>query len=366
MLPARKTVKDAGRLKTTHQCRTAVMNGNMQLFRSAALPLLLVAACAAPQDAPAPAGGWPEATLDGATPIVIGHRGASGLLPEHTLEAYKLAIEQGADCIEPDLVLTKDGVLVARHDIYLSSTTDVTTRPEFASRKRKAEALGITPREDWWAIDFTLAELKSLRAVQAFPGRSKAFDGQYQVPTFDEVLDLAAKSRTAAGKPVCVYPEAKAPAFHAASGQDMLAPILDRLKAHGLDKAGAPVFIQSFEPDFVRRASEATSLPIVMLAGTKADYEAALAMPGAPFWDGAGVTHPMVANPDGSSTGLIEAAHGKGIAVHVWTYRDDAPVNGGPAGPAMKAALALGADGYFTDFPASGVKARAEFLAARR
>lgn len=366
MLPARKTVKDSGRLRTTHDCRTGMMESGMHMFRTALLPLALlpfawVAACVSPPAAQTEDSGWSAPTLGGVTPLVIAHRGASGLRPEHTIEAYKLAIEQGADCIEPDLVMTKDGVLVARHDTYLSTTTDVASRPEFASRKRPSPDPEFDDREDWWVTDFTLAELRTLRAVQSFRGRSAEFNGAYAIPTFDEVLDLASRSRTAAGKPVCVYPEAKSPAYHSAQGKDVLAPILDRLKAHGFDKPGAPVFIQSFEPDFVRRANAATNLPVVMLAGSKADYEAALALPGAPFWDGAGVTHPMVANADGSSTGLIEQAHSQGVPVHVWTYRDDVPVNGGSAAAAMKVALTLGVDGYFTDFPASGVSAREAF-----
>ena len=121
-----------------------------------------------------------------AQPIVIAHRGASGYLPEHTLEGYTLAIDLGADFIEPDLVLSKDGVLVARHDIYLSTTTDIQSHAEFASRKRK-----IGNREDWFTEDFTLAELKTLRARQAFTGRSRQYDGKFRIPTFQEVIDLA-------------------------------------------------------------------------------------------------------------------------------------------------------------------------------
>ncbi len=132
-----------------------------------------------------------------AEPIVIAHRGATGYLPEHTLEGYALAIRMGADFIEPDLVLSKDGVLIARHDRFLSSTTDVKSHPEFASRKRK-----VGEREDWFSEDFTLAELKTLRTRQAFRGRSKDHDGKYQIPTFQEVIDLAQGLSKRIGRPI--------------------------------------------------------------------------------------------------------------------------------------------------------------------
>lgn len=300
---------------------------------------------------------WPAPTLDGARPLLIAHRGASGERPEHTLEGYRLAIAEGADCIEPDLVITKDGVLVSRHDTYLSTTTDVAAHPEFASRKRVSPDPEFPTREDWWVADFTLAELKTLRAVQSFRGRSKAYDGQFSIPTFAEVLALAKSSRTRAGEPVCVYPEAKAPAYHARLGHEMLAPILAALREAGLDQPGAPVFLQSFEPAFVKRAFDLSYGPtIVLLAGSRADYDKALATyEGVPQWNAVGITHPMVIDRDGKSTGLVEAAHAQGLAVHIWTYRDDAPpYSPQPMPEAMAAALRLGVDGVFTDFPATG------------
>ncbi len=131
-------------------------------------------------------------------PIVIAHRGASGYLPEHTLEAYKLGIEQGADYIEPDLVMTKDGVLVARHDIYLSSTTNVASKPEFADRKRT-----IGDKTDWFVMDFTLDEIKTLRARQAFPGRDKSFDDLLEIPTLDEIVALVLENKRGGNLLVC-------------------------------------------------------------------------------------------------------------------------------------------------------------------
>lgn len=334
------------------------------------LALVLASACASPPET-AKAAPWPYKTVGGKTPIVIAHRGASGLRPEHTIAAYELAIQQGADCIEPDLVFTKDKVLVDRHDTYLSITTDVADRPEFASRKRPSPDPEFSgSRQDWWVADFTLAELKTLRARQNTPKRSKEFDGLYEVPTFAEVLTLAKSRKTTSGQPVCVYPEAKSPGYHAGLGMDMAQPILDELRKFGMDKKGSPIFIQSFEPDFVQKIQPMTELPVVMLVGTRDAYDKIMKMPGAPFWQGLGPSIQMLFNPDGSSSGVIEQAHAAGVAVHPYTFRDDftfpgAPFNGEATEAAMKRTLALGIDGFFTDFPATGVKVRAEVAAGK-
>jgi glycerophosphoryl diester phosphodiesterase len=322
-----------------------------------ALPFL-AAACVTTADA-----NWPAPTLNHAKPLLIAHRGASGLRPEHTIAGYKLAIQQGADCIEPDLVMTKDGVLVDRHDTFLSTTTDVATRPEFANRKRKSPdpEFAAQGREDWWVADFTLAELKQLRAIQSFRGRSKEFDGQFDIPTFAEVLALAKASKTTTGKPVCVYPEAKSPAYHASLGHEMAGPILTDLKKYGMDVKGSPIFIQSFEPPFVKQIQPMTELPVIMLVGDKSALDSAMKYPGAPFWDGLGPGIQMLFNADGSSSGVVEDAHKRGIAVHPWTFRDDArmnapPFNGEPIEESEKRVLNLGVDGFFTDFPGTGRK----------
>ena len=154
-------------------------------------------------------------TLSGKLPLVIAHRGASGVLPEHTLPAYTRAIEMGADFIEPDLVITKDGHLVARHDRYLSGSTDVSDKPEFANRKRTDPN---HKGEDWFIEDFTLAEIKTLRARQPRAGRSKEFDGQYAVPTFDEILELLTEARKTTGRDIGIYPETKQPTAFAKVG----------------------------------------------------------------------------------------------------------------------------------------------------
>ncbi|RYY93292.1 MAG: glycerophosphodiester phosphodiesterase, partial [Alphaproteobacteria bacterium] len=244
-----------------------------------ALPLALIG-CESLPGGSAAKGDWPYDSLGHKTPLLIAHRGASGHMPEHTLEGYQRALNDGADCIEPDVVFTKDGVLVARHDTFLSTTTDVASKPEFANRKRKSPDPEFD-KEDWWVADFTLAELKTLRAVQQFKQRPKTFDGFYQIPTFDEVLELAKSRVTVTSEPVCVYPEAKSPAYHAAIGHaDMAEKILASLKKYGMDGAGSRVFIQSFEPDFVKKIDAMTDLPVVMLVGDKAGLDAAMAKPG--------------------------------------------------------------------------------------
>lgn len=343
------------------------MKHNRILAALALAPVLALGACdtltgpAAPGEAGAAGaiGEWPYPTLDGKKPIVIGHRGASGDLPEHTLESYQRALNDGADCIEPDLVMTKDNVLVTRHDLYLSTTTNVASKPEFANRKRKSDDPAYEGRNDWWVEDFTLAEIKSLRAVQPFPGRTKVFDGLYQIPTFDEVLQLAKSRMTVASNPVCVYPEAKSPAHHARLGKaDMGEAILAALARHGMAQKGSPVFIQSFEPDFVKTLNEKTDLPVVMLVGDKASLESILARPDAPFWDGLGASLNLLIGADGQSTGVVEASHAKGIPVHPWTFRDDVRTNGEPIETTMKRFLALGIDGFFTDFPITGYRVR--------
>jgi glycerophosphoryl diester phosphodiesterase len=302
----------------------------------------LIAACASPREA---AVTWP--TLNGKPPLVIAHRGASGHLPEHTLEAYALAIEQGADVVEPDLVFTKDGVLVARHDRHLSTTTNVADKPEFASRKRPnndpADAEHLT-RSDWWVEDFTLAEIKSLRARQPLPGRSKEHDDKFGIPTFAEMLALVAAKAKEAGRPVGVYPETKHPAFFASIGHDFEAPLLKALD--GFD--AGPVFIQSFEPEILKRLKGKTDAKRVQLvfektpgAGTNIPLEEI-----ATYADGVGPAKSIVF----TNASFVGDAHALCLAVHPWTFRTDAAPQGG-AEADLKRAFSLGVDGVFTDFP---------------
>ena len=209
-------------------------------------------------------------SLSGQAPLVIAHRGASGVLPEHSLAAYERAIEMGADFIEPDLVITKDGVLVARHDRYLSGSTDVSDRPEFADRKTvKAGHEGA----DWFVEDFTLEEIKTLKARQPREGRSKDFDDQYDIPTFDEVLELIQNSSNELGRPIGVYPETKHPAALAALGLSHDAPLLASLKKYGFHDASDPVFIQSFELENLQRLKKVTSIRLIFLTDKVPNFE---------------------------------------------------------------------------------------------
>lgn len=311
----------------------------------------LLAACASPKEV---AVRW--GTLDGKAPLIIAHRGASGYLPEHTLEAYALAVDQGADVVEPDLVFTKDGVLVARHDRYLSTTTNVADKPEFATRRRPNNDAADTEhrdRIDWWVEDFTLAELKTLRARQPFPGRSKEYDDRFEIPTFAEMLALIAAKAKAAGRPVGVYPETKHPAFFASIGHDFEAPLLAALE--GFD--AGPVFIQSFEPEILKRLKGKSKAKLVQLvfeetpgAGPNIPLTAIAA-----YADGVGAAKAIAL----SGSPFITTAHDAGLFVHAWTFRADAAPPEG-FGAELTRAFELGVDGVFTDFPDSGGALRAK------
>lgn len=290
-------------------------------------------------------------TLSGDAPIVIAHRGASGTLPEHTLEAYTLAIQNGADFIEPDLVMTKDGVLVARHDRFLSTTTDVSDRPEFADRKRVQE----TPageRDDWWTEDFTLAEIKTLRARQPYAGRSKAYDDQFEIPTFAEVVDLAIASG------IGLYPETKSPSYHAEIGLDMKAPLLEALAG-----VQVPVFIQSFESQILRDLDPLTEFKLVQLISgdpraVMAGHEPPLEQVGA-YADGVGPYKKLLWADPGRPSDFVERAHAFGLVVHPWTFRDDnLPEHYDSPQAEMEAYWSIGVDGLFTDFPQTAVELR--------
>ncbi|MCQ4144138.1 glycerophosphodiester phosphodiesterase [Vogesella sp. AC12] len=210
------------------------------------------------------AGPSPFPTLDGKPPLVVAHRGASGYLPDHTLEGYAKAIELGADYIEPDLVSTKDGVLIARHEPNLKDTTDVARHPEFAARKRTLKVDGVD-EEGWFASDFTLAEIKTLRAVQPRGDRSKAYDGQFLIPTFDEVLALRAQQSQALGRDIGIYPETKHPTWHQQQGLALEQPLVAALTKYRLNRKAAPVFIQSFEAANLKTLRKLTPNKLVYL-----------------------------------------------------------------------------------------------------
>ncbi|QUM72320.1 glycerophosphodiester phosphodiesterase [Sphingopyxis granuli] len=351
----------------------------MRRWYAAVLALLLPAGCAAEPMARQP-------TLDDRPPIVIAHRGASGERPEHTLASYELAIEQGADFIEPDLVLTKDGVLVARHENEISETTDVADRPEFADRKatRRIDGKDVT---GWFTEDFTLAELKTLRAKERIPRlRGTAHDGKFEVPTFEEILDLLARVNMEREHPVGVYPETKHPGYFAAIGLPHEAPLLALLEKYGYRGRAAPVFIQSFEVANLKAIRAKSDLPLIQLMddeGGPADDPrmsyAAMASPAglkavAAYADGIGPNKVMVIPRGmlgtlGDPTSLVRDAHAAGLKVHPWTFRRENyflpladkgglnPAGHGDLAAEIAAYLATGIDGLFSDNPREAIPA---------
>lgn len=288
--------------------------------------------------------------------IVIAHRGASGERPEHTLAGYRLAIEQGADYIEPDLVMTRDGVLIARHENEIGGTTDVGERPEFAGRRR-TQTIDGESMTGWFTEDFTLAEIKTLRVRERLPGlrpANTAFDRQFTVPTFEEIMQLATEAK------VGVYPETKHPAHFARLGLAQERPVLDTLERFGYGAAGSPVFIQSFDPHNLRELRAMTRLPLVQLLEHDLGDPVAIAR----YADAVGIAKAL-ATAEG-----VRAAHRAGLAVHVWTFRAENeflpeefkrgtdPAAHGDLDAEIRRYLARGIDGLFVDFPAAGVRAR--------
>lgn len=346
---------------------------------AAPLTVLLIAGCAAETVTAQP-------TLDGRPPIVIAHRGASGERPEHTIASYTLAIEQGADFIEPDLVLTKDGVLVARHENEISETTDVADHPEFAARKG-TKAIDGRQVTGWFTEDFTLAELKTLRARERLPKlRGTGHDGQFEIPTFEEILSLLAAVNKGRERPVGVYPETKHPSYFAAIGLPHEAPLLTMLDRFGYRGRAAPVFIQSFEVGNLKALRVKSELPLIQLmddAGGPADTPgtsyAAMTSPAglkaiAAYADGIGPNKAMVISRGalgglGDPTPLVREAHAVGLKVHPWTFRRENyflplgdkrginPAAHGDLAGEIAAFLKTGIDGLFSDNPREAVPA---------
>jgi glycerophosphoryl diester phosphodiesterase len=338
------------------------------------------------------------AALAGATeqakPLIIAHRGASAYRPEHTLSAYQLAIDMGADYIEPDLVQTKDGVLVVRHENALGGTTDVSAHPEFADRKKTKTIDGVTAT-DWFSEDFTFAELRTLRAKERLPDlrpENTAFDGQDVVPTLDEVIDLAQRNN------VGVYPETKHPTYFASIGLPFETPLLAALKRHGLDRRNSKVFVQSFEPGILERLRPKTRVNLVQLINSSGQpYDFTVAHDPRTYTDlttrdglrwlsqfvnGIGPATNRIIPVDasgksGTPTTLVKDAHREGLAVHPWAFRPEnnfLPVDfrrGNPASPSYLRAegdatgwlnllFKQGIDGIFTDDSALAVATRTE------
>jgi len=328
-----------------------------------------------------PAGALP--TLTGEPPIVIGHRGAAGYRPEHTLASYALAIDQGADFIEPDLVATRDGVLVARHENNLADSTDVASRPEFASY-RTTKVIDGVPVQGWFVEDFTLAELKTLRAVERIPvlrPQNTAWDGQFEIPTFDEILELVAAKELETGRRIGIYVETKHPTYFDSIGLSLEEPLLAALAAHGRTGPDAKVFIQSFETANLKELAFLTDLPLVQLLGNGRPYDFVVSGDPRTYADlrtpeglaeiagyAAGIGPEkntiVLRGPDGAIIGpdaLIANAHAAGLLVHPYTFRAEPIFHlfDFPDDPQAEVELYLsfGIDGFFTDHPDIGVAA---------
>jgi glycerophosphoryl diester phosphodiesterase len=300
--------------------------------------------------------------------VVIAHRGASGERPEHTIESYRLAIEEGADYIEPDLVMTRDGVLIARHENEIGGTTDVAQHREFAARHRTQIIDGET-MTGWFTEDFTLAEIKTLRARERLPKlrpQNCSFDGQFAVPTFDEIMQLTADAnrQRGGGPKLGVYPETKHPAHFAGIGLPQELAVLDTLQRFDYAAEGSPVFIQSFDPRNLRQLRGMTRLPLVQLL----EHELGDLGEIAKYADAIGIAKSL-ASAEG-----VRAAHAVNLKVHVWTFRaeneflpDDLKIGDSPAAQGdleaeIRRFLKRGIDGFFVDFPAVGVRVRDAYI----
>ena len=334
-------------------------------------------------------------------PLVIAHRGSSGYRPEHTLAAYRLAIQMGADYVEPDLVSTKDGVLVARHENEVSGTTDVADHPEFTDRYTTKSVDGRSV-SGWFTEDFTLDELKTLRANERLSGVRPAntrYDGMYEVPTFDEVLDLVERESRRRGEVIGVYPETKHPTYFDSVGLSLEEPLVAALKRHHLDRPNARVFVQSFETGNLRSLNSVVKVPLVQLvdaSGSPYDLavsddprtHADLVTPEglreiAGYADAIGAAKNLILprNAAGETTepsSLVDDAHRLGLDVHVWTMRDENqfmaknfrigtdPNAKGDAIAEYQAFFEAGVDGVFSDYTDTAVAAREVWLDDRQ
>ncbi|KQP20075.1 glycerophosphodiester phosphodiesterase [Pseudorhodoferax sp. Leaf267] len=382
---------------------------NTRTLILSALAVAALAACGSSDD------DYP--TLSGDKPLVVGHRGASGYRPEHTLASYTLAIEMGADFIEPDLVATKDGVLVARHEPNITNTTDVSTRPEFADRKTTKVVDGVS-ETGWFASDFTLAEIKTLYAKQTFAERDQSYNTQFRIPTLEEVLDLAKTEGAKVGRTIGVIPETKHPTYHVGLGLQLEDRLLAILARYGYTEKSSPVVVQSFEVSnlkYLRSKSQIRLVQLIDANDVKADGSMDLTAPYDKPYDfavagdartfatmltPAGLqeiktyadmigpwkpylipTRQVDANNDGQpddlngdgkiderdrvvmpTTSVIRDAHAAGLMVVPYTFRSEVtrlPSNDkGDAKAEYKRFYDAGVDGVFSDFPDAAVAAR--------
>jgi glycerophosphoryl diester phosphodiesterase len=351
----------------------------------ALLSLILVATMAGP----VLAGGHHEAK-----PLVIGHRGAAGYRPEHTLAGYELAARMGADYIEPDLVSTKDGVLVARHENDITATTDVADHPEFASR-RTTKVIDGNSITGWFTEDFTLAELKTLRAKERIPDirqRNTIYNGRFQVPTFQEVIDLSKRLSKELDRPIGIYPETKHPSYFRSIGLPLEPGLVRTLDRNGLNKSRAKVFVQSFEVGNLKALNRELKVPLVQLLDAKTRQPADFVISGDPrtygdlatpeglkeiarYADGVGPSKDYIVPRDASGrslppTSFVTDAHAAGLLVHPYTFRNENtflplelrsstnPADYGNAIAEDVQFFKLGVDGIFTDNTDTAVEAR--------
>lgn len=365
--------------------------------------LLLPAGLAAPAAHAEPdahrGGGHGLTQLD--SPLVVGHRGASGHRPEHTLASYRVAIRQGADYVEPDLVSTKDGVLVARHENEISGTTDVADHPELADR-RTTKTIDGRQVTGWFTEDLTLAELRTLRAKERLPlvrPDNTAYDGRYRVPTLEQVLRLVERQSRKQGRVIGVAPETKHPTYFDSIGLSLEEPLVEVLADHGLTKRRSPVVLQSFETGNLRELDEMTKVPLAQLVdGSGAPYDriaagddttyADLVTPEglaevATYADWLAPTKDLVlprdaAGATGEPSDLVDDAHAARLRVVVWTVREENqfmatnfrtgadPNARGDVEAEIDALLDAGIDALFADMPDSAVAARDAWVAQQR
>ncbi|WP_327377363.1 glycerophosphodiester phosphodiesterase [Streptomyces sp. NBC_01216] len=329
-------------------------------------------------------------------PTVIGHRGAPGYRPEHTLGSYQLALDLGADVIEQDLVPTRDGHLVCRHENDITGTTDVADHPEFASRRTTKSVDGVS-LTGWFTEDFTLAELKTLRALERIPGtrqENTLYDGRWRIPSFEEVLAWAEREGRRRGRPVWLHVETKHPTYFRGLGLGTEERLARLLRRHGRHRADSAVFLQSFEPSSIQRLARLVGCPrVVLLSGPAArpwDFVVAgdprtvadLVTPEglrhiASYAQGIGPTLDLVIPRDaagrlGTPTTLVSDAHAAGLILHPYTHRNENaflpaeyrrgtdPTAYGDAFGALRTYLATGIDGIFSDNPDTALLAAAD------
>jgi glycerophosphoryl diester phosphodiesterase len=362
------------------------------MIRRLALTALLSLIVPAAMAGPASAGRSHKSSK--AEPLVIGHRGAPGYRPEHTLASYALAARLGADYIEPDLVSTKDGVLVARHENEIGGTTDVADHPEFADR-RTTKTIDDVALTGWFTEDFTLAELRTLRAKERIPAtrqRNTLYDGRHQVPTLQEVIDLSRKLSRALHRPIGIYPETKHPTYFRTIGLPLEEPLVKTLRRNDLDDRRDRVFIQSFEVSNLKWLEDRIDVPLVQLLSGRSGRPYDFVVSGDPrtygdlatpagleeigrYADGVGPSKDYVVPRDATGRSLppttfVRDAHRAGLLVHPYTFRNEnqflpLELRSGADPSAYGRAFAeydqffgLGVDGLFTDNPDTAVEAR--------